>query len=87
MGQPVRDNLVDLYGKEEASLQHSIRAVDDMEQIGGIVLRSLGKQKEHIKVRILCGGLDDCLLPFIMLCVTSECERSNGVRVGRVGTL
>ncbi len=48
-----KDNLIELYGKEEASLKSSIRQVDDMEQIGGIVMRSLDKQRDHIRVRPL----------------------------------
>lgn len=44
-----RDNLIQAYAKEESSLRSSIRAVDDMEQIGGLVMRSMSKQSEHIK--------------------------------------
>lgn len=43
------DNLIQAYAREENSLRSSIRAVDDMEQIGGLVMRSMQKQDEHIK--------------------------------------
>jgi Golgi SNAP receptor complex protein 2 len=47
--QPQRDSLIQAYAKEESSLRSSIKAVDDMEQIGGLVMRSMQKQNEHIK--------------------------------------